>query len=387
MVDPMHPSSDAFLPLFRQVVEQIAPAVVITDREGTILYVNPAFTRLTGYTLEEALGQNPRILKSGVHPQEFYAEMWNTILSKRPWRGDIVNRRKDGTLYWDHMTITPILDEQGEIVYFVAIKEDITLRKEMEESLKKAHQEALTAGRQKAFLLANVRHDLRTPLGGIVGYAEMLLSGSLGDLNDRQRQAVQRIWDSARFLRDFTDNLIHQAQLEREDFRFHPRTFAPQEMFRALPPYLTLAELKGIRLSPSVDPKLPQTLRGDPYWLERILANLINNAVKFTPTGGQVWVRLLAVDEAHWALQVEDTGPGITEEQRRRIFEPFWQAEPRLNHRERGLGLGLAIVKQLMERLNGEIRVESTPGVGTTFTLIFPYSTPDDPSRDGESHE
>ncbi len=477
----------------QQAVEQSANAIVITDRRGSIEYVNPAFTRLTGYTLREALGKNPRILKSGQHPKTFYTELWRTILRGEIWRGEIVNRRKDGTLYWEYMTITPVVDEQGQVTHFVAIKEDITHRKEAEEqirllqaaveqsrtaifivqpngtvdyanpaaeqltgygredimgsplaiisppqkdspqflemmshirqyrpwagvlplrrkdgatrwvhiniaplldeqgqptrfvvvmeditqqkeledALRQARDEALEANRLKTNLLAHVSHDMRTPLGGILGFTEMMLAEALGPLTERQRKALHRIVDSTRTLVDFTNDLIDQAELESGRLRLKPAPFRPTELFKILPSYVALAEAKGIKVHTYVDPELPEEVVGDLYWIRRILANLVSNAAKFTEEG-EIWLRLLRYEGDRWAIQVQDTGIGIPPEAQATIFEPFRQADEGLTRRYGGSGLGLSIVKQLVELMHGQIELESTPGQGTTFTVILP---------------
>ncbi|HEY58737.1 MAG TPA: PAS domain S-box protein [Anaerolineae bacterium] len=355
----------------QQAVEQSANAIMITNRQGIIEYVNPAFTRLTGYAPEEVIGHNPRLLKSGKQPPSFYEQLWHTILRGKTWRGEILNKRKDGSLYWEHMTITPVLDAKGEITHFVAIKEDITQRKEMEEALRQARDQALEANRLKTSLLANVSHDMRTPLGGILGFAEMLQSEALGPLNDDQRRALQHILSSTQTLMDFTNDLLDQAELESGRLRLNIQPFAPQDLLKVLPSYVGLAQAKGVSLHTEVDPAIPSPIYGDLYWIRRILANLLSNAVKFTKEG-HIWIRLFAQEGDRWAIQVEDSGPGIPPEKQKLIFEPFRQGEEGPTRRHKGSGLGLSIVKQLVELMHGEIHLESTPGKGSTFTVILP---------------
>ncbi len=355
----------------QQAVEQSANAIIITNKQGTIEYVNPAFTQLTGYSPEEVIGRNPRLLKSGKHPKSFYTRLWRTILRGEVWRDEILNKRKDGTLYWERMTITPVLDADGEITHFVAIKEDITQRKEMEEALREARDQALAANRLKTRLLANVSHDMRTPLGGILGFAEMLLSEGLGPLNEEQQQALRHILSSTQTLVDFVNDLLDQAELESGQLRLNIRPFTPQDLLKVIPTYMGLAETKGVSVHTEVDPNLPSPIFGDLYWIRRILANLLSNAVKFT-RHGHIWIRLRAVDDERWAIEVEDTGPGIPPEKQKHIFEPFRQGEEGPTRRYKGSGLGLSIVKQLVELMHGEIHLQSTPGKGSTFTVVLP---------------
>ena len=355
----------------QRAVEQAAHSVVITDRTGTIEYVNPAFTQVTGYTAEEAIGQNPRILKSGKHPRTFYQHLWNTIQRGEIWHGEFINRRKDGSLYWERASISPVKDDDGHITHFVAVKEDITQQKELEAELQRARDEALEANRLKTQLLGNVSHDMRTPLGGILGYSEMLLEGALGELSSEQRKAILHILQSTQQLIDFTNDLLNQAELESGRLRLHITKFPPHELLKTISATQSIAEAKGVHVHIETDPNLPETIYGDPYWLRQILANLLGNAVKFTEEG-HIWVRLLGLEDEHWAIQVEDTGVGIPLEAQKHIFEPFRQVDGSPTRRYKGSGLGLSIVKQLVDLMHGEIRLESEPGKGSKFTVILP---------------
>ncbi len=363
--------AEAQLRKLQRAVEQSAHSIVITDKNGIIEYVNPAFTKVTGYTFEEAIGQNPRILKSGKHPPEFYKAMWDTLLQGKVFLSELVNRRKDGSLYWERASIAPIKNEKGEITHFVAIKEDITERKKLEEALQKARDEALEANRFKTQLLGNVSHDMRTPLGGILGYTEMLLDGAFGEPSEGQRQALMRILQSTQHLIDFTNDLLNQAELESGRIRLNITEFDPRTLFKVVPSSAAIAEAKGLQVHTEIDPRLPQRITGDPYWLRQILANLLSNAVKFTEKG-HIWVRLRQIDDHHWAIEVEDTGEGIPEEAHERIFEPFRQVDGSPQRRHKGSGLGLSIVKQLVDLMHGEIRLQSAPGQGSKFTIILP---------------
>ncbi len=354
-----------------RAVEHSAHTIVITDNQGVIEYVNPAFTRVTGYTPEEALGRTPSILKSGKHPKSFYQNLWNTILKGEVFRGELINRRKSGELYWERISIAPVKDENGKVSHFVAVKEDITERKRLEEALQKARDEALQASKLKTQLLGNVSHDMRTPLGGIVGYTEMLLEEAFGPINDKQRQALMRIFQSTQQLIDFTNGLLNQAELESGRIRLHINEFDPRELLKVIPASAAIAEAKGVRVHTEIDPALPQKVSGDPYWIKQILANLLSNAVKFTEEG-DIWIRLRAIDHEHWAIEVEDTGPGIPAEAQQHIFEPFRQADGSPTRRYKGSGLGLSIVSQLVALMDGEIQLESEVGKGSKFTVILP---------------
>jgi len=364
--------AEAQIRKLQRAVEQAAHSVIITDRTGTIEYANPAFTRVTGYTLEETIGQNPRVLKSDKHPRSFYQNLWNTILKGNVWHGEFINRRKDGSLYWERASIAPIKDDNGNITHFVAVKENITRQKEMEKDLQRARDEALQASKLKTRLLGNVSHDMRTPLGGILGYSEMLLEEAFGELTPKQRTAILRILQSTQQLIDFTNDLLNQAELESGALRLNMQTFAPSDLLKAIPASEAIAEAKGVQVHVEIDPHLPESVYGDPYWLRQILANLLSNAVKFTDQG-HIWIRLFALNDNRWAIQVEDTGMGIPADEQAHIFEPFRQVDGSPTRRYKGSGLGLSIVKQLVDLMDGEILLESTPGKGSKFTVILPY--------------
>lgn len=358
-----------------RAVEHAASGVIITDTNGTIEYANPMIQRMTGYSFSEFIGQNPRILKSGKMPQEVYADLWRTIKRGEIWQGEMINRRKDGSLYYELMTIAPVRNEHGEITNFVAIKLDITRQKELEEMLRAEKERAEAASRFKSRLLANISHDMRTPLGAIIGYGEMLLDEVFGSLNTEQQEKIREMIQSAERLNTMITNLLHQAELESGKLRFNPRSFAPTELLKVLSPSLALAKWKGLEVITELDPSLPNTLRGDLYWIQQVLLNLLDNAIKYTEKG-RVLVRVRRMDEAHWAVEVQDTGIGIPPEKHEAIFEAFTQADE--SHQYYGSGLGLSIVRQLVEEMHGRILLESAPGKGSTFTAIFPI--------EGEAH-
>jgi PAS domain S-box-containing protein len=354
-------------------LEAAGNGIVITNARGDIEWVNQAFTRLTGYCREEALGQNPRLLKSGQHADEFYSDLWETICSGKVWRGEMINRRKDGSLYHEEMTITPLAEPGGTISHFIAIKQDITERKRAEEELFKAHQQALEANRLKTQLLANVSHDLRTPLGAIMGFADMLHSGVYGPVNAEQSAVATEIVDSANQLLAFVNNLISKAQIETGKIVLHAAPFDPNELADVGRSAASLlAAKKGLALEVIVDQDLPRRIHGDLYWLRQIVSNLVNNAVKFTDQG-IVAVRLFQVNADYWAIQVADSGIGIPQEAQPTIFEAFQQVDGSATRKHSGSGLGLAIVKELTVLMGGKIDLQSATGAGSTFTITLPF--------------
>jgi PAS domain S-box-containing protein len=351
-------------------LEAARNGIVITSSRGRIMWTNPAFTAMTGYSREEAIGDNPRILKSNKQSDDYYRELWQTITAGKTWRGELINRRKDGSEYYEEMTITPLIQQpEGRITNYIAIKQNISNRKKSEEELRLAHQEAMEANRMKTQLLANVSHDLRTPLGAIMGYSEMLEKGVFGEVNAEQKNAASEILDSSNQLLAFVNNLIGEAQIETGRLVIRPAKFKPADFVAGAKSIAGFAiKKKNLNFEVEIAPDLPEQILGDVYWLKQILLNLINNATKFTEKG-TIKVRLFLPDEDHWALQVSDTGPGIPKEAQEMVFEAFRQVE---GNTRGGSGLGLSIVSQLTTLMKGRVELQSEIGIGSTFTVILP---------------
>ena len=355
-------------------LEAARNGIVITGAKGNILWVNEAFTTMTGFNREEAIGNNPRILKSNKQSDDYYRELWQTITAGKVWRGELINRRKDGSEYYEEMTITPLIQQpEGKITNYIAIKQNISNRKKSEEELILAHQEAIEANRMKTQLLANVSHDLRTPLGAIMGYSEMIEKGVFGEVNAEQKNAASEILDSSNQLLAFVNNLIGEAQIETGRLVIRPAVFKPAEFVAGAQSIAGFAiKKKKLIFEVEIVPELPDKIYGDVYWLKQILLNLINNATKFTEKG-MIKVRLFLADADHWAIQVTDTGPGIPKEAQQMIFEAFRQVE---GNTRGGSGLGLSIVSQLTTLMNGKIELQSEIGKGSSFTVVLPLKVP-----------
>jgi PAS domain S-box-containing protein len=340
-------------------LEAATEAIMITTRAGRIVWVNSAFTRLTGYTEEEAVGKTPRLLRSGMHDDAFYKSLWGTILSGKMWRGEIVNRRKDGSLYTDEQGIAPVFDDSGTITHFVSIRHDVTQRKQVE-SL-------------RASLTRTMVHDLRSPL--------TVIHGALEALDDGFESSRETRDDALRLSRKHTERLLHlvEAILEVQGLSsgtipLHRRSTDPgalvAEAVRLATP---LAETRGQRLIAQVSGQLPW-FDVDPTLVGRVLENLIANALKFSSEGSAVTVGAVA-DAAHVRIEVIDEGPGVENELRPRLFQEFARgAGP-----GRGSGLGLAFCRLAVEAHSGGIGVDSEPGRGARFWFTLPWAVVHEP--------
>jgi len=363
----------------RKAVEQSANTVVVTDTKGRIEYVNPAFEKSTGYTTAEAIGNNPRVLKSGEQDTAFYQCLWTTIISGKIWRGEFHNRRKDGSLYWESATISPVHNDQGKIVHFIAVKEDITQRKAMESNLLEALNLAEAGNRAKSEFLAIMSHELRTPLNGVLGFAELLAETPL---DEDQKEYARTIRNSGSHLLHIVSDILDFSSIEKGNMKFEAEPVVMADLVESscLPNRKTAAD-KGLEFRYEVDPQVPEEITGDSRRICQILINLIANAIKFTESGSIVLrvVPATGGDRPCLDFSVQDTGIGIPPETICHLFKPFTQADSKLSRRFEGTGLGLAISQRLAEGMGGMITVVSAPGQGSTFSLRLPINGGESP--------
>jgi PAS domain S-box-containing protein len=376
--------------LLSRAVEQSPVAIIITDRKGTITYVNPHTQDSTGYTQEELLGRNPNILKSGSTPQAVYAELWATITGGRRWQGELQNRKKSGALVWASIQISPITNAQGEITHFVAVQEDITERKAAEVALREWNEELeqrvedrtaelrrVNDALQRAALakdefLASMSHELRTPLAGILGIAEGLEDHVYGPLNERQARALKAVRTSGEHLLGLINDVLDVAKAEAGLLQPQFELFSVDDICQAsLNLIRGMAQKKHLRVAYRITPgSVP--LVADARRIKQILVNLLSNAVKFTPEDGDIGLEVQAQGELV-RFTVWDTGIGIAREDMPQLFQPFAQLHGGLAREHAGTGLGLALVRNMTEAHEGSIEVESTVGQGSHFTVVLPW--------------
>ncbi len=351
-------------------VEQAAEAIVITDASGAILYVNPAFEKVTGYPRQEVLGQNPRLLKSGRQDAQFYQRMWATLTAGQVWCGQFVNKRKDGQFYEDESTISPLFDAAGRIVNYVAVKRDVTHERKLEAQLRQSQK--LEAIGQ---LAGGVAHDFNNILAVILMQAELIATEER--LADTAREGLRQI----RLAAERAANLTRQLLLFSRRQVLQPRNLDLNEVVTNLAKMLQRIIGEDVRLELHLHPA-PLMTRADAGMLEQVLMNLAVNARDAMPQGGKLVIetnaRRLTESEAaaipdatagsYVFWRVTDTGGGIAPEILPHIFEPFFTTkEP-----GKGTGLGLATVFGIVKQHGGFIRVASEPGQGTTFEVFLP---------------
>ncbi|TVO67579.1 PAS domain S-box protein [Denitromonas ohlonensis] len=368
-------------------VAQSPESIVITDLEANIEYVNEAFTQISGYTAKEVLGQNPRILHSGKTPPEVHREMWATLDRGEVWRGQLYNKRKDGSEYTEFAIISPIRQPDGRITHYLAVKEDITEKKRVADELTRhrhhleelveartaqlveAQLEAESANRAKSAFLANMSHEIRTPMNAIVGLSHLL---SRDHPTPKQAERLAKVEISARHLLTLLNDILDLSKIEAGKLQLEQLDFSIDTVLDQVHSLIaTQAQDKSLAIE--VDGiGHPLWVRGDPTRLRQALLNYAGNAVKFTEAGViTLRARLEGETPTHLNLrfEVSDTGIGITPEARRQLFNAFEQADASTTRKYGGSGLGLAITRRLAELMDGRVGVDSTPGLGSTFWI------------------
>jgi PAS domain S-box-containing protein len=482
--------------ILKSAVEQSSSTVVITGLDGSIQFVNQKFQETTGYSIHEAIGQNPRILKSNEFKPEKYNELWNTILSGNEWHGEFHNKRKDGSLYWESASISPIRDVSGNMTSFLAVKEDITKRKQAEKDLEqlttrlslatraggvgvwdldlvnnillwddqmfmlygiskenfigayetwkagvhpddvvrgdleiqkaisgekefdtefrvvwpdgtihnikalaivqrdglgkplrmigtnwditekkiaeekliKALEAAETANKAKSEFLANMSHEIRTPLNGVIGFTDLLQSTPLSPM---QHQYVKNANVSGRNLLGIINDILDFSKIEAGMMNLEIiKTDMIELLGQSVDIIKYVADKKNLEVLLDIDTNMPRFAYVDPVRLKQIFANLLGNAVKFTPKG-EIELKVSYEDldnkQGRFSFSVRDTGIGITQDQQSRLFKVFSQADSSITRKYGGTGLGLAISQMIVNKMDSGISIASTEGTGTTF--------------------
>lgn len=346
-----------------------ANAVVITRADGVIEWVNPAFTTLTGFTRNEAIGNNPSILRSGEHDDDFYTSMWETIKAGDVWKGELVNRRKDGSTYHEEQTITPVRDFTGKVSRFIAIKQDISERKEQENQLILATKKAKEASAFKSNLLNNVSHEVLTPLAAILGLSDIIRDESEDELKEF---AIDIHRNGAR-LRETLANVLDLSRIQSNDFALGPEWLSSRDIAEGvLKRFESLVDPNRVTMRFSTDDK--------PIWMDqralrRILTNLISNAIKFTDDG--VITIDIRLEGKEVTIVVNDTGCGVDRAFIPVMCDEFRQESDGLNRQHAGTGLGLSVVKRLTRLLHGSVEIVSQKHLGTSVTVRVPHFVPE----------
>lgn len=351
--------------------------VVISDAAGRITYVNDRLCEVSGYPATDLIGRDHRLLNSGHHPVDFFAELWRTIRAGQVWHGEICNRTKDGRPFWVDTTIVPFVDEQGVPEQYISIQTDISERKAAEQHITQLNTELASgaqrltdANRELESFAYSVSHDLRAPLRHIHGYLDMLRRATDGQLSPKAERYVQTAADASVQMGQLIDDLLAFSRTGQAEMRRGPVALDPlvREVIDGL---ASLTE--GRRIAWAVDP-LP-VVAGDAAMLRQVLVNLIGNAVKYTGKRDEATIELRVVGEegGRHVLMVRDNGAGFDMAFADKLFGVF----QRLHHDEEfeGTGIGLAIVRRIVARHGGRVWAESAPDAGATFYITLAPAT------------
>ncbi len=360
------------LKLLSRAVEQSPVAIVVTDRDAKILYVNSSFETISGYSISETIGKNPNILKSGYHSNEFYKKLWDTILSGKEWKGEFYNKRKNGERYWEAALISPVLNDEGELTHFVEAKEDISEKKKMLEDLIEAKEKAERSDRLKSEFLAQMSHEIRSPLNVVLNFSDML-KAEIGDKAESEfYDLFEGIESAGKRLMRTIDLILNVSEMKVGTYQptFTEFHLIADVIKKVEHEYIKLIENKGLEFKFYSD--VPDIIiTGDQYSIYQIFANLMDNAVKYTKTGIISLKISKTENPVEIMVEIEDTGIGMTEDFMKIMFEPFVQEDHGYSRNFEGNGLGLALVKKYCDLNRISINVESTKNKGTKFSLTF----------------
>ena len=343
--------------------------VATTDVNGNITYVNNKFIDISGYTKEELLGQNHRLLNSGVHDSNFWTQMYEDTINKKTWHQEVCNRAKDGSLYWVDSTIVAMFDDKGNINNFIAIRADITQKKADEVALMQAKMDAEKSAVAKSEFLASMSHEIRTPLNAILGFVTILKK----TIKEEKSKGYLDIIDSSgQSLLVIINDILDFSKMQSGKFDINKHDTIPLEEFsNTVMLFSSNSYAKHHVYSVYIDPKLPKNINIDAVRVNQILSNLLSNAIKFTPMYGSLNISITYAD-TNLIISVEDSGIGIAKENIDKIFSAFSQADGSTTRKYGGTGLGLSISSILAKLMNGTLVVTSEENIGSTFTLTLP---------------
>ena len=357
-------------------IDESNNAVLIADRNGYIQWVNKGFERVTGYALNDIKGTKGEILRKGKHTglsddSMFYKKV---LESGQSVSYESRNYRKNGTDYWTLSTLTPLLNENKELVSIIAVDSDITDKKENEQELYEAKIQAEKSAKAKEVFLANMSHEMRTPMNAIMGIIQLLKET---DVTGEQREYLRSMDFASENLLRIINDILDLSKIESGKMSIEKVPFSIRELMRDLVNSIEhRSKEKGVDLKTTISEEVPETVVGDPVRLNQIILNLLSNSIKFTENGSiSLTVKVDEKDTrtAHISFSVSDTGIGIPDSMLDQIFEAFEQVERVDKAKYGGTGLGLSIVRRLTDLHSGDIYVTSKENQGTNFCVVLPY--------------
>ncbi|HEX8373033.1 MAG TPA: ATP-binding protein [Chthoniobacterales bacterium] len=351
-------------------IHHLKSGVVVGDPnlpDCPLVYGNPAFWKITGYLPEEMIGMNCRLLQGAKTDPNTVAEIREAMAARRTFYGEILNYRKDGTPFWHELTINPVFDDAGNLISFVGLQTDVTERKATEALLQESFEKLKKLEAQRDDLTGMIIHDLRSPLTTLIGSIEFLHMMAASKLTEQEQKCLDYARSAAASLSEMVTSLLDISRLEAGEMPLNLKQIDLRDVLTAaLDPFLTIIGTRSLKREL---PTTPVDVRGDADLLQRVVTNLVSNAVKFTPDGGKICVSVIPGENGRAKVSVADTGIGIPVEYHGRIFEKFGQVEGKKDRNS--TGMGLAFCKLAVEAQGGTIGVESTMGVGTTIWFVI----------------
>lgn len=355
------------------IVEQTTNIVMITDERGVITWVNWSFESITGYSKEEAIGKKPSELLQGPGTdKEAIAYMRAQIKDQIPFECELLNYTKSGEIYWVKITAQPIIDNDGKFKGHFSIQQDVTLERQLTRQLTLAKEEAEESNRLKTIFLGSLSHEVRTPLQGILGFAEILETPGIPE--DKKHEYLGIIKRRTMDMQNIIESLLDMASLETGEIKSFPVKINLNEFIETVFVKFKQDYKSGKLIQLLLENKLPKDAITtiDALHLNQVLVNLFRNAVKFTDQGS-----ITLIGEVHpdfYVISIADTGIGIAPDKIDHIFKPFRQAHEGLSRSKGGIGLGLSICKKMVENWGGTINVTSEPAKGSTFNFSIPLN-------------
>lgn len=351
-------------------VEQSPATIIISNKEGNIEYVNPKFTEVTGYAFEEVYNKKLELLKFGRYDDKTYRELQEAVTKGIMWKGELLNRKKNGELFWEQVSISPLRNENGDITNFIAVKEDISERKKMMEDLIVSKEKAEKANQLKSEFLAQMSHEIRSPINTMVSFTSLIEEELRSESNEELDVCFTGIESASKRVIRTIDLILNMSELQLGTYEVSPREINLSDvLYNLLIEYMKVASAKHLELNLDIDSE-NIIVNTDEYAVNQIFANLLDNAIKYTEKG-KVDI-FLSAGKDKTIIKVSDTGIGISTEYLDKLFEPFSQEEQGYSRRFEGNGLGMALVKRYCDLINAEITVGSEKGKGTVFTVVLP---------------
>ncbi|TGE32061.1 PAS domain S-box protein [Desulfosporosinus sp. Sb-LF] len=361
------------LEMLSQAIDSSPISVVMTNRYKNIVYVNSHVADVTGYSIDELLGQNPRIFKSGQHADEYYINMWATLDNGTQWSGEICNKKKSGELFWESSSISPVFDATGKVTNYIAVKEDITQQRRMIQQMEMSKSAAEAANQAKTTFLANMSHEIRTPMNAILGYTQ-LMQRSLS-LNADQRDYIKIINQSGEHLLTLINDILEMSKIESGRVVLNLEDFSLTDLLDdCARMFMVLILQKDLLLKVNIQSSIARYICTDGKKVRQVLINIIGNAIKFTEKGG-IDIRVLSTnsrkeDQLFLIIEVEDTGCGIAPEEIGKVFEAFEQTQSG-KRQGSSTGLGMPISRYYARLMGGDLTVTSRLGEGSKFRFTL----------------